>query len=100
MAIEPNSIRRDVATVLVRFAGVYFAYLAVSKVLAVPLLIFMLRNIGSLTDISIGELVSLSTILPSLLHLIIYSGLAYYLLLRANWLINFLAKVRESERSL
>jgi hypothetical protein len=102
-----NSIRRDVATVLVRFAGVFFVYWAFRQMIALVAAICMAFSMPAVR-VATGQEPSMFDLLMIVktqlfLHgslVILYLALAVYLLRGGKRLVNFLAKVRESERSL
>jgi len=89
-----NNHRRDIATVLVRFAGVYFAYLAAKKVFiaayGIWYLFFLLGDIRE--DLALHQKTSLGVIIPGLFEFVVTAGIAYYLLRKGKWLIEFISK--------
>jgi len=86
--------KKDLATVLVRFAGLYFAYLAVKKIAAVAYFAWVMSTIlGDMGEgVEFTEKLSLSTALPGAISFFITAGVAYYLLRKGTWVIEFLSK--------
>ena len=86
--------KKELAIVLIRFAGLYFAYLAVKKISAVVYFAWVLSTIlGDVgKDVEFAEKVSLSTALPGAVSFLVTAGVAYYLLRKGTWVIEFLSK--------
>ena len=93
--------KRDLATVLTRLVGLYFAYLAAKQVVVAAYgawyLFFLLGETSS--ELALHQKLSLGFILPGLIEFTITAGLSYYLLKNGNWLIEFLGKDAKVEQS-
>jgi hypothetical protein len=89
-----NRTRRDFATVLVRFAGLHFAYVAFKQVASMAFFIwFVFETLVSFGEgISLSEKITLSTILPGAVSFVVSTSLSYYLIRKGNWVIEFLSK--------
>jgi predicted histidine transporter YuiF (NhaC family) len=86
--------RKDLASVLTRFAGLYFGYLAATKILGLASAVLILSSVlGDIAKgISVGAKMALSTALPGAISCFITAGISYYLLRKGNWVIEFLSK--------
>ena len=89
-----NRTRRDFATVLVRFAGLWFAYLAFKQVASMAFFIWYMVDIaGQFSEgISTMEKITLSTVLPGAVSFVVSTSLSYYLIRKGNWVIEFVSK--------
>ena len=86
---EENKHRRDLATVLVRFAGVYFTYQAVTKAIAVPYALFWL---ASLRNTEFADRINIGAGTPGIISFLVTTGIAYYLLAKGGSLIDFICR--------
>ena len=86
--------RKDLATVLVRFAGLYFAYLSVTKILTLLSFFYMISMMLSDTsadEMEITEKLNLFTSVPGVISFLVTSTIAFYLLKKGKWVIGFLS---------
>ena len=86
---EEKRNRRNLAIVLVRACGVYFTYVAVTKAVAIPYAIFW---IASLRGVEIDRNFSFATGFSGMISFLVTAGIAFYLLKKGNWLIDFISK--------
>lgn len=89
-----NYPSRHLAVVLVRFAGLCFAYLALRQIISVILLALYFVDLYGydLDGASIHDKIRFWHALPGTIEFLITAGTSYYLLRRGNWVIEFLCK--------
>ncbi|NQZ79129.1 MAG: hypothetical protein HRT61_23875 [Ekhidna sp.] len=89
--MEPTSLtRKDISTVLIRFLGVYFAYLAIKQIASVPYLVYLLTTIDG--EIELPQKISLYPAIQGTVYFIISAAISFYLLKKGKWLIEFISK--------
>ncbi len=86
--------KKDLASVLTRFAGLYFGYLAVTKIAGLAYVVWILsRVLDNIREgVGLGDKMNLATALPGAISFFITAGIAYYLLRKGNGVIEFLSK--------
>jgi len=87
--------KKDLATVLVRFAGLYFAYLSLTKIISLLSFFYMITGImnsSNAGEIDVTEKLNILTSVPGIISFLVTSCLALYLLRNGSWVIRFLSK--------
>lgn len=87
--------KKDIARILVRFLGVYFAYLALGKIETIPYVIYLYSQLG--TELEFYEKIDLATIAPQAIRCLFYVAISFYCIRRGKWLIEFISRSESLE---
>ena len=93
--ITDTLTKKDIARVLVRFLGVYFAFLIVWRIGNILSDIFFFTAIGS--EINYQEKFTLSAFAPLIPSLLMHLCLSFYCIKKGNWLIEFISRSGSAE---
>ncbi|MES2983150.1 MAG: hypothetical protein V4727_12630 [Verrucomicrobiota bacterium] len=87
--------KKDIARILVRLLGVYFAYLAVCRIGAIPYILYIFSVMGS--EIDFSEKINLATLGPQVFTFLFYAALSFYCIKKGSWLIELISRSESAE---